>query len=306
MKYEGHCLVLEYFCHRVVRDINIDIYYNCMIPLQVGSKRCHDETEEKCLFSQLGSDPDGEGVGSGYFTVAEYKALLVQARDLHIEIIPSWCFDSSMRASEIAIKAYTKATGDQSMNWTLPILDDRMIRKPNMYKEGKVDPCATETFTFIRRIVSTIRRYHQDAGTPLKTFGVCGDDTDIDAWLEKCAARNMPTNRNHPFVHRKVQFATELSKIAIENQVTLNAYDNLFTAFPTNCTNKTECPDWFVPFNLTKWFPLNFNSTVTHRDPRVMFLTRLRYRESAINSSSLDRETKLRRFQKNGYKVIFI
>ncbi|XP_060086369.1 putative beta-hexosaminidase [Ylistrum balloti] len=271
----------------------------------IASKRCHDETEESCLSPQFGSDPSGNGVGSGFYTATEYKMLLSIAKQLHIEIIPTWNFDSNMRASEIAMRAYSKATNDNTMNWSLPVLDKTSEVKPNLFRLGKVDPCAVETERFIRTIISTIRSYHTDAGYPLKTFGIGGDDTDIDAWLTKCRVRNKINRPGNPYVHRKLEFNQMLAKIAVENDVTLNAYDNQFTAFPTTCFNSTECTDWFTPYDLKRWMPNTFRASVTHREPTVMTLTRLRFKN--LNVSELgphDAETKMRMFQRNGYSSI--
>ncbi|XP_060086368.1 beta-hexosaminidase-like [Ylistrum balloti] len=271
----------------------------------VGSTRCHDEAEESCLFSQLGSDPSGNGLGSGYYTAKEYIELLSIAKRLHIEIIPMWSFDRNMRASEIAMRAYSKATNDNTMNWSLPTLDKTSQLKPNLFRLGKVDPCAVETERFIRNIISTIKSYHAEAGYPLKTFGVGGEDTDVEAWLDKCNARNKTNNLKHPYIRRKVQFSQMLSKVATDNDLVINAYDNMFTAFPNKCLDPNDCPNWFVPFNISKWYPKNFRFTVTHRDPRVMFLTRLHMRPSnTTNITAMDIETKLRTFKKNGYKSI--
>ncbi|XP_033752266.1 putative beta-hexosaminidase [Pecten maximus] len=272
----------------------------------VGSRRCHDESENSCLFSQLGSDPSGNGLGSGYYSIQDYLDILSLAKQLHIEIIPMWNFDSNMRASEIAMRAYSKATNDRTMDWSLPQLDKTSHLKQNMFRLGKVDPCAGETERFIRTIVATIKSYHAIADYPLKTFSVGGDDTDIPAWIDKCRLRNKDVTTGHPYVQTKLEFTKMLVRVAIENEVTLNAYDNQFTAFPTLCFNSTDCPDWMMPFNGSKWYPPNFDVSVTHRDPRVIFQNRLRLRghNATANISDHENETKLKMFQRNGYKSI--
>ncbi|XP_069132469.1 putative beta-hexosaminidase [Argopecten irradians] len=274
----------------------------------VGSRRCHDENEDSCLFSQLGSEPSGQGVGSGYYSAAEYKDILATAKLLHIEIIPMWSFDSNMRASEIAMRAYSKATNDKSMDWSLPALDAESHFKPNLYRMGKVDPCAAETEKFIRTIVTTIRSYHEAAGYPLKTFSVGGEDTDIEAWMAKCTARRNPNMaKEHPYVQTKLAFTRMLAQVAVDNGITLNAFDNQFTAFPTRCQSNTNanCPDWLMPFDKSKWYPSQFKVSVTHRDPRVMANNRLQVKGvNATNITDYDRETKMKMFQRNGYQAI--
>ncbi|XP_021369731.1 putative beta-hexosaminidase [Mizuhopecten yessoensis] len=272
---------------------------------KVGSKRCHDESEQSCLFSQLGSDPSGTGTGSGYYTAKEYQQLLSLAKQLHIEIIPMWSFDSNMRASEIAIRAYSKASRNQTMNWSLPELDKTSLLKPNLFRIGKIDICADETVAFIRTIISTIKSYHSAAKYPLKTFGIGGEDTDPEAWYNKCLLRNKLNNENNPYVFSKLQFNIKLSNIFIEHNITLNAYDNQFSAFPTRCKNALDCTDWFTPYNLTKWIKNdNFKLSITHRDPRVMFMTRQRMMRPNDTTGVHDRETKMRMFQRNGYPSI--
>lgn len=55
---------------------------------EVGSQRCHDLTEQKCLLPQLGSGADNNNMGSGYFTRDDYIEILRYAKDRNIEVIP--------------------------------------------------------------------------------------------------------------------------------------------------------------------------------------------------------------------------
>ena len=41
----------------------------------IGSKRCHDPSEDTCLLMQLGSGPDADSTDvNGYYSVADYTA----------------------------------------------------------------------------------------------------------------------------------------------------------------------------------------------------------------------------------------
>ena len=53
-----------------------------------GSKRCHDLTEKQCLLPQLGSGPNSDNNGSGYFTRADYIEIVKYANARFIEVIP--------------------------------------------------------------------------------------------------------------------------------------------------------------------------------------------------------------------------
>ena len=50
--------------------------FHCHCPSQIGSRRCHDPQEEKCVDSQLGSGPGTGNSGTGYYTVDQYKEIL--------------------------------------------------------------------------------------------------------------------------------------------------------------------------------------------------------------------------------------
>ena len=50
--------------------------FHSISPSQIGSRRCHDPQEEKCVDSQLGSGPGTGNSGTGYYTVDQYKEIL--------------------------------------------------------------------------------------------------------------------------------------------------------------------------------------------------------------------------------------
>ncbi len=45
-------------------------------------------SEESSTLPQLGSGPDAEGLGCGYYSTQDYKDILRRAADRHIEVIP--------------------------------------------------------------------------------------------------------------------------------------------------------------------------------------------------------------------------
>jgi len=52
----------------------------------MASRRCHDETGEKCLMPQLGSPPGfANNHGIGYYTVNDYKDILQYANERQVE-----------------------------------------------------------------------------------------------------------------------------------------------------------------------------------------------------------------------------
>ncbi|MCV5372898.1 family 20 glycosylhydrolase, partial [Escherichia coli] len=71
----------------------------------IGSKRCHDPSEKTCLLPQLGSGPDSNNNGSGFFTRADYIEIVKFAAARHIEVIPEIDMPAHARAATIAMEA---------------------------------------------------------------------------------------------------------------------------------------------------------------------------------------------------------
>lgn len=72
---------------------------------QVGSRRCHDPAETRCLMPFLGSGPDATAPGSGFLTGADYIEILKAARARQIEVIPSFDMPGHSRAAILSMKA---------------------------------------------------------------------------------------------------------------------------------------------------------------------------------------------------------
>ena len=68
----------------------------------MGSLRCHDPQETRCVLPQLGSGPGVSQPGSGFYTVSDYKEILTLANKYHIEVIPEFDMPGHAHA---AIKA---------------------------------------------------------------------------------------------------------------------------------------------------------------------------------------------------------
>jgi|GEM_PF-6579501 len=71
----------------------------------VGTKRCHDLTEKRCLLPQLGSGPLSDNNGSGYFRRADYIEIVKYAQARHIQVIPQIDRPAHARAAVIAMEA---------------------------------------------------------------------------------------------------------------------------------------------------------------------------------------------------------
>ena len=54
----------------------------------VGSRRCYDLTETRCLLTQLGSGPAPEEKKRDYYTREEYVEILKYAKERNVKVLP--------------------------------------------------------------------------------------------------------------------------------------------------------------------------------------------------------------------------
>lgn len=149
----------------------------------VGGKRCHDLSEKTCLLPQLGSGPDSNNNGSGYFTRADYIEILKYARARHIEVIPEIDMPAHARAAVIAMEArYDRLMkeGKEKEASEFRLLDpnDTSVTTGVQYynRTGYLNPCLDASRNFAAKVIGEIQQMHQEAGLPLTTWHFGGDE----------------------------------------------------------------------------------------------------------------------------------
>lgn len=149
----------------------------------IGGKRCHDLSEKTCLLPQLGSGPDSDNNGSGYFTRADYIEILKYARARHIEVIPEIDMPAHARAAVIAMEArydrLMKEGKDQEANlFRLQDPTDTSVTTGVQYynRTGYLNPCLDSSRNFTAKVIDEIQKMHQEAGLPLTTWHFGGDE----------------------------------------------------------------------------------------------------------------------------------
>lgn len=51
------------------------------------------------------------------------------------------------------------------------------------FTAGAMNPCVNSTFTFLEKVIDTIKRYHSEAGYPLTLIHLAGDEVAEHAWM---------------------------------------------------------------------------------------------------------------------------
>ncbi|XP_069102366.1 uncharacterized protein [Argopecten irradians] len=200
---------------------------------EVASKRCHDLNEDRCLIPQLGSGPDNDTSGSGFYTVQDYKDIVMYANARHIEVIPEVDTPGHARA---AIKAMEKRFRNfESSNLTAASefrledpYDTSRYSSVQMFTDNAINPCIDSTYRFIATVMDAIQTMHEQAGQPLKVYHYGGDEVPGGAWVNSTACINLlstlpPSNDTKQL---KLYFLNRTAELAFKRGLVLSGWED--------------------------------------------------------------------------------
>lgn len=163
---------------------------------EIGSKRCHDPSEQTCILPQLGAGPDGTSGVNGYLTTADYVAIVQAAAARQIEVIPSIDMPGHSRAAIKAMEvrhARLTAAGKKAEAERYRLIDPAdttQYRSIQNYSDNTLNVCLPATYRFVDTVVDALAAMHKQAGAPLKTFHLGADET-AGAWVNSPACKAM-------------------------------------------------------------------------------------------------------------------
>lgn len=150
---------------------------------EVGSKRCHDLSENKCLLPQLGSGPNSDNLGSGYFSRNDYIEIVKYAKDRFIEVIPEIDMPAHARAAIVSMEArYQRLMqeGKQAEANEFRLVDpsdDSNTTTVQFYdRKSYLNPCLDSSKRFVDKVITEIAKMHNQAGQPLTVWHFGGDE----------------------------------------------------------------------------------------------------------------------------------
>ena len=150
---------------------------------EVGSQRCHDLTEQSCLLPQLGSGPNNDNLGSGYFSRDDYIEIVKYAKARFIEVIPEIDMPAHARAAIVAMEArYNRlmAEGKEQQANEFRLVDPTDTSNTTTVqfydRKSYLNPCLDSSKRFVDKIITEIAQMHQEAGQPISVWHFGGDE----------------------------------------------------------------------------------------------------------------------------------
>lgn len=150
---------------------------------EIGARRCHDLSEQRCLLPQLGSGPFSNNNGSGFLSRSDYIDIIKYARARHIEVIPEFDMPAHARAAVIAMEAryqrLMRQGKEQQANEyrLLDPSDSSNTTSVQLYdRTSYLNPCMPSSLRFVDKVIAEVQAMHQAAGQPLTTWHFGGDE----------------------------------------------------------------------------------------------------------------------------------
>ncbi|QBY05411.1 beta-N-acetylhexosaminidase [Thalassotalea sp. HSM 43] len=155
----------------------------------IGSKRCFDLTEQRCLLPQLGAGVDPTSVVNGYYSREDYIEILQYADQHQIQVIPSLDMPGHSRSSIVAMKARYKrlmAEGDEQAAKQYLLHDENdttVYSSIQYYNDNTINACMESSYAFVAKVMDEVKALHAEAGQPLTRYHIGADET-AGAWVE--------------------------------------------------------------------------------------------------------------------------
>ncbi len=195
----------------------------------VGAKREFkvDETglptETSSLLPAMGSGPNSNNQGSGFYSRAQFIDILQYANARFIEVIPEFDMPAHARAAVVAMRARAQNLGDaRNINVRLDDPDDTSrYLTVQRYNDSFINPCVPGTYNFLNTLISEVKAMYSEAGLPLNKWHMGGDEA-INILLGPGISNPDPSMYDQPWAKSPVcnAFINETAGVGSREELT--------------------------------------------------------------------------------------
>lgn len=162
---------------------------------ELGSRRCLDLTELRCLLPQLGAGHQPDALPNGFLSQEDYLDILHHAKAHQIRVIPSLDMPGHSRAAvkAMALRA-NKLKRQQVTDWDRYLLTEAADHSDYLsiqyYHDNTINVCLDSSYRFIGTVLDELIGLHQQAGMPLSLYHIGADET-AGAWQQSSACQQL-------------------------------------------------------------------------------------------------------------------
>ncbi|XP_052764645.1 uncharacterized protein LOC128206309 [Mya arenaria] len=201
---------------------------------QIASKRCHSEYSDECVMPQLGSGPDTDTIGSGFYTVDDYREILDYANARHIEVIPEIDMPGHSAAAITVMEKREDEIDFMESHVYGPLPESWLLYDhkftPSVYSVQKwlknaMNPCMNSTYRFVERVVDGLKELHRPV-QPLRIFHMGGDEVAHGAWSESRECFDNVEFRGKDTAALQRVFMSRVSRIISDKGLNLGVWED--------------------------------------------------------------------------------
>lgn len=188
--------------------------------------------------------------GTGYYSKADYIEILKYATDRHIEIIPEIETPGHARAAVKSMEAryynyLEKGNKVEAEKYLLSDLADKSVYSSvQLWNDNVMNPALPSVYTFIEKVVDELILMHKEAGAPLKTIHMGGDEVPNGAWEKSPLVDTLIANGSVRSVGDLwYYFFGRLNTILKERGLFLSGWEEAGIRFTTLDNQKTMIPN---------------------------------------------------------------
>ena len=170
----------------------------------IGSRRGFTEDESQCLYPVYygGWNPnDTTATANGYYTREDFIEVLQYAAKRHITVIPEIESPGHARAAIKAMEARFNRLKGEDMEKAREYLlsesaDTSKYVSAQAYTDNIMNVALPSVYRFMDKVSDEIIKMYKDAGVPLATIHIGGDEVKYDQWKKSAQVRNFMKEQN--------------------------------------------------------------------------------------------------------------
>jgi hexosaminidase len=184
----------------------------------IGSRRGFTEDESQCLYPVYygGWNPnDTTATANGYYTREDFIEILKYAAKRHISVIPEIESPGHARAAIKAMEARFNRLKEEDMEKAREYLlseatDTSRYASAQAYTDNIMNVAMPSVYRFMDKVSDEIIKMYKDAGAPLATIHIGGDEVPRGSWTGSPICHQFMEEKNMKDTH-------ELSEYFLEN-----------------------------------------------------------------------------------------
>ncbi|MFT2011345.1 family 20 glycosylhydrolase [Pontibacter sp. 13R65] len=164
----------------------------------ISAKRAHTLDSKTHLPPSHGSGPaSNNSFGTGYYSKADFIEILQYAKARHIRVIPEIETPGHARAAIKAMDAryenllHAGKRAEAAQYMLRDVQDQSRYRSVQRWEDNVINVALPSTYAFLEKVVDEIIEIYQEAGAPLATIHMGGDEVPSGVWEKSPAVKTL-------------------------------------------------------------------------------------------------------------------